>query len=69
MVRPYLHLHVANDVSPLGSEGLPFVFDNFELSGVYSNFADFGKNTWTKTKVVYQQHQRPQPQAVITFRQ
>ena len=28
---PHLHFHVTNGNSPLGSEGLPFVFEKFEL--------------------------------------
>jgi hypothetical protein len=69
---PHLHLHVANDNSPLGAEGLPFVFDNFELLGRYSNFDDFGKNTWSKmpgNKTANRQQQRPQSNAVISFKQ
>lgn len=31
--EPHLHFHVSDNVSPLGSEGLPYVFDSFELQG------------------------------------
>jgi hypothetical protein len=31
---PHLHFHVTNGNSPLGSEGLPFVFERFELLDV-----------------------------------
>jgi hypothetical protein len=30
---PHLHFHVMNSASPLGSDGLPFVFDEFEFAG------------------------------------
>ncbi len=30
---PHLHFHVMNGPSPLASDGLPFVFDRFRLSG------------------------------------
>jgi hypothetical protein len=68
---PHLHLHVADVNSPLSAEGLPFIFDSFELLGSYDNFDDFGKNTWTKpvnNSAVYRQKQRPQPKAVIVFK-
>jgi len=43
---PHLHLHVADRDSPLGSEGVPFVFDNFTLLGHYPDFNDFEKVRW-----------------------
>ena len=36
---PHLHLHVGDASSPLGSEGVPFVFDRFELLGDAGGFA------------------------------
>jgi len=44
---PHLHLHVADSDSPLGSEGLPFVFDQFSPLGGYPDFSTFGKSRWT----------------------
>ena len=43
---PHLHLHVADRDSPLGSEGIPFVFDSFTLLGHYPDFNDFEKVRW-----------------------
>jgi murein DD-endopeptidase len=34
---PHLHFHVADTQSPLGAEGLPFVFNSFELLGVFES--------------------------------
>jgi hypothetical protein len=31
---PHMHFHVMNGPSPLGSEGVPYVFDSFRLAGV-----------------------------------
>jgi hypothetical protein len=31
--EPHLHFHVADAISPLGSEGIPYVLDAFELEG------------------------------------
>jgi murein DD-endopeptidase len=33
---PHLHFHVSDGRSPLGAEGLPFVFESFEVSGTAS---------------------------------
>lgn len=43
---PHLHFHVATADSPLGAEGVPFVFDRFMLVGSYANFERFGKGLW-----------------------
>ncbi|MBO9633290.1 MAG: M23 family metallopeptidase [Chitinophagaceae bacterium] len=39
---PHLHLHLADTNSPLGAEGLPFVFERFELVGSFPDFNQFG---------------------------
>jgi murein DD-endopeptidase len=31
--EPHLHFHIADGVSPLGSEGVPYGYDAFELVG------------------------------------
>jgi hypothetical protein len=31
---PHMHFHIMNGPSPLGSEGVPYVFDSFQLAGV-----------------------------------
>ncbi|HEX2271092.1 MAG TPA: M23 family metallopeptidase, partial [Pyrinomonadaceae bacterium] len=31
--EPHLHFHTSNKNSPLSSEGLPYVFDSFEVQG------------------------------------
>lgn len=31
--EPHLHFHVGNSSSPLGSEGLPYLFPSFEVDG------------------------------------
>jgi murein DD-endopeptidase MepM/ murein hydrolase activator NlpD len=30
---PHLHFHVSNENSPLASEGLPYVFESFDVLG------------------------------------
>jgi murein DD-endopeptidase MepM/ murein hydrolase activator NlpD len=47
---PHLHFHVANVNSPLGAEGIPFVFDRFTLLGSYPNFENFGNVPWVPVK-------------------
>ena len=67
---PHLHLHVADNDSPLGSEGIPFVFENFDLLGAYDNFDDFGKSPWTPLSDKYakkRKKERPPPNSIIKF--
>lgn len=64
---PHLHLHVADSDSPLGSEGLPFVFDRFTLLGGYPDFGVFGKEPWTAGNRSILQQEYPAPNTVIHF--
>jgi len=40
-VAPHLHLHVMDAASPLASQGLPYLYDRFELTGQVVGTADF----------------------------
>ncbi|MFX1708918.1 M23 family metallopeptidase [Chitinophaga sp. CC14] len=63
---PHLHLHVANADTPLGAEGLPFVFERFTLSGTIPDFNQFGNIPYIKlTHPVH--HELPATNSVITF--
>lgn len=67
---PHLHLHVADTDSPLGAEGLPFLFERFTLLGYYKDFSRFGKIPWTPAKKDSGQEkyrERPSPNTVIRF--
>ena len=44
---PHLHFHVADANSPLGAEGLPFVFERFEVLGSYPDIGALGSKPWT----------------------
>jgi murein DD-endopeptidase len=37
---PHLHFHVANTSSTLAAEGLPYVFNSFEVVGGFENIDD-----------------------------
>jgi len=64
---PHLHFHVADANSPLAAEGVPFVFDEFELVGTYATMEDFGRAPWKPLKVSKTNFERPSPNAVIRF--
>lgn len=50
---PHLHFHIADADSPLGAEGLPFVFDSFHLQGTVQLLETlFAREAW-----------KPQPDA------
>jgi hypothetical protein len=38
---PHLHFHVSDGPAPLGSNGLPFVFARFDVTGTVTNLDDF----------------------------
>jgi murein DD-endopeptidase len=66
---PHLHLHVADTDSPLGAEGIPFVFEEFTVLGAYDNFSTFGKEVWS-THALYtgvRRQQMPGANHVIRF--
>jgi murein DD-endopeptidase len=66
---PHLHFHIANVNSPLGAEGIPFVFDHFILLGQYADLENFGKLPWVpvKGKRLITRGERPAPNSVIEF--
>ena len=43
---PHLHFHVADGISPLGSEGVPFEFERFEVLGSYPDIGTLGSKPW-----------------------
>src|SRR5262249_6401837 len=44
---PHLHFHVTNANSVLGAEGVPYVFESFDLQGILPSLKDLGK--WKPT--------------------
>ena len=67
---PHLHFHIAEADSPLGAEGIPFVFKSFHFLGSYTNFDHFGNRKWEELidkKPLHLINERPQPNAVIQF--
>jgi Peptidase family M23 len=40
-VAPHLHLHVMDGPSPLASQGLPYLYDHFTVTGQVASTADF----------------------------
>jgi hypothetical protein len=66
---PHLHFHVADRNSPLGAEGIPFVFESFTVLGSYPDMEKFKKEVWAPVKTSNQliRAERPGPNFVITF--
>lgn len=67
---PHLHFHVADTDSPLGAEGIPFLFEDFSLIGEYQDFTRFSKEPWTPIKDKTSSgitRERPGPNTVIRF--
>jgi murein DD-endopeptidase len=66
---PHLHFHLANDDATLGAEGIPFVFERFEVLGSYPDFSKFGKDKWVPSDSENNliTNERPGPNSVIRF--
>ncbi|NJM24928.1 MAG: M23 family metallopeptidase [Bacteroidia bacterium] len=67
---PHLHFHVADTDSPLGAEGIPFVFEQFDLLGNYPDMDQLGRARWllyTSNIAPWRNNERPAPNQVIAF--
>lgn len=67
---PHLHFHVADGVVPLGSEGLPFVIDAFEVLGRYDDVGQLGRAPWLPAEAGAggrRTAERPAPNVVLRF--
>jgi murein DD-endopeptidase MepM/ murein hydrolase activator NlpD len=64
---PHLHLHVADKDSPLGAEGIPYIFDAFTLVGRYPDFSKFGINKFTQVRPEKIRKEMPASNTVVVF--
>jgi murein DD-endopeptidase len=67
---PHLHFHVSDSNSPLGAEGLPYVFDSFESKGELPSkrlLAEGGWKAWILTKAEKRQLEIPTENTIVGF--
>ena len=66
---PHLHFHVADADSPLGAEGVPFVFERFKVLGSYPDIGSLGSRPWLAPDASAVQHRAEMPASnqVIDF--
>ena len=67
---PHLHFHVADANSPLGAEGVPFVFERFEVLGSYPDIGALGSKPWTSPapdQASHRNDEMPASNTVIRF--
>ena len=67
---PHLHFHVSDANSPLGAEGLPFVFRAFDLLGAFESLDAFAAGMpWSPVRGVTgaRRFEMPPAQAVLRF--
>lgn len=68
---PYLHFHIADGNSPLGAEGIPFVFDSFDVEGEVESLATlFYSGAWKpqpEYEFIKRRMEIPLANAVIRF--
>ncbi|MBT1705891.1 M23 family metallopeptidase [Chryseosolibacter indicus] len=68
--NPHLHFHMASNDSPLGAEGIPYVFDSFNHVGVYDELDNLGKKKWisNSNSNSLRREERPVPNSVVEFK-
>lgn len=64
---PHLHFHIADAVTPLGAEGLPFTIDHYTLLGRYEDLAKLGSARWVEQGPEQREAERPGENSVISF--
>lgn len=67
---PHLHFHIADAASPLGAEGVPFVFERFDVLGRYEDIGKLGDAPWDSLAdgvPVRRTAERPAPNVVVDF--
>ncbi len=67
---PHLHFHVADANSPLGAEGVPFVFERFEVLGSYPDIGELGSKPWVPRdadQTALRDKQIPASNTVVNF--
>jgi hypothetical protein len=67
---PHLHFHVADAVTPLDAEGLPYVVERFRLLGGYSSAEAFGTGEWKAVaddSEAMRHDEFPAPMTVVEF--
>jgi murein DD-endopeptidase MepM/ murein hydrolase activator NlpD len=66
---PHLHFHVADTATPLAAEGVPFVFESFQVLGRYEDLEKLGSAPWVESGSQPRQRtrERPGPNAVLMF--
>lgn len=67
---PHLHFHVADAPSPLGAEGVPFVFERFRVLGRYPDIGMLGSAPWAPLDdglPARRMRERPASNVVVDF--
>ena len=65
---PHLHFHVGNGRSPLASEGVPYVFVEYERRGAYASIEAFAKGgAWATSGARRVRGELPAPNDVVVF--
>jgi hypothetical protein len=65
---PHLHFHVGDRPSPLGTEGLPYVFDGFDRLGRVERVLEALPESWRSAAGEARQREIPLENDVVRFR-
>jgi hypothetical protein len=66
---PHLHFHISDGKSPLGAEGYPFVFSQFDVLGTFQSLEAFAEGRPWEVRGAIGRHRMEMPiqQAVVRF--
>jgi len=64
---PHLHFHVGDTNSPLGSEGLPYAFKQFDVLGAFRSLEAFAKGEAWVPSAATRRLELPPQQSVVRF--
>lgn len=65
--EPHLHIHMANALSAVGAEGLPYRLEGFTVIGRYRSIEAFGKKEGWAPAAQARPDGMPRPQTVVRF--
>ena len=65
--EPHLHFHVSDSPMPLEGEGLPYMLDQFRVTGRVTDWSAFGSRPWPELQPRIAEHEFPESGDVVDF--
>ena len=65
--EPHLHFHVSDSPMPLEGEGLPYMLNQFRVTGRVTDWGAFGSRRWPALQPHTVEHEFPESGDVVDF--